>query len=113
MAEYRPQCSKCKVYPAGANAPTGLCFRCQREKAQTDEELERQQAAKDPQPMVPRASVAACSSCLTTLHVRDVDRQTNLGLCVACKAKRQRRAPSLAASYGQHVAKPQDPNKIY
>lgn len=114
MPLYTPQCSRCHVYPAAPQS--SICSRCSSEQRQERDALEREQrhtvhAGCSP---VPRNTVPYCGSCLTTLHVRDVDHKTGVGLCVQCKLKqRRRRVHTLASSYGQHTAKQQDPNSIY
>jgi hypothetical protein len=114
---YRPQCTRCKVYNVASYTDT-LCSKCQREKDATRAELEaealehaRKRAAKPAKSEVPY-----CGACMTTLFVRDVSSETNVGLCLNCKAKhRGQHAPSLASSYGtpRTPSNSQDQNSIY
>lgn len=116
--QYRPLCGRCKVYPASLSDGE-RCWRCRVDEQQEAEGLQREaaqaaQAARRTQACA-RASVPMCGACHTTLYVRDVDSDTNLGLCLRCRAKHwQRPKASLAASYGPWQTRPAgDVNKVY
>jgi hypothetical protein len=102
-----------------------MCYRCTQAAQQTRTELEAEaqhwaQERRAKQAKLPRATVPYCGVCLTTLHLREVNPETGVGLCIRCRAIRQRhqqgqRSSSLAATYGMsRTRSPQDdPNQVY
>jgi hypothetical protein len=126
MAEYKPTCSLCHVYPSSKlSGDRGICLRCLHQvHASEDEQAQKQQKREieaiarellrdQPEPK-PR-SVVYCGSCLSSLGViSEVDRETNRGICARCKGKSQpQRGGWNVMSYASYTPRMTDRNKIY
>ena len=117
-----PPCRVCQPMAASEAGYSTICTRCAEKERIRQVELEREELQnlrqqKQPEPK-PRYALPVCGSCLTTLHVRDVDRDTNMGTCLKCKTKNRPKAWSWAESYGippkdAPAYSRNDPNKIY
>jgi hypothetical protein len=127
MAEYKPQCSVCHVYPSTRlSGDRNLCLRCFEQVALAIEEKELQiqrsfkeqeqsQRKLEAEAREPKSKVSFCQSCLTTLGIlHQVCAEPKRFLCSKCKAKAQPKGWSLAASYTvSHTPRESDPNRSY